>query len=68
MTGEVTVLGPDRQVISQHEITSGGMTPEQKALGSPQSTLVTHAEYKATTQIPLSKGDVMVINGDRLCV
>lgn len=42
---------------------SGNMTPEEKALGFPRSSLATHTEARAVKQIPLAPGDVMVING-----
>ncbi|QJW82249.1 hypothetical protein [Burkholderia glumae] len=42
---------------------SGNMTPEERALGFPQSSLATHTEARAVAQVPLKPGDHMVIDG-----
>lgn len=54
------VSGEQAVVCTLH---SGNMTPEEKALGFPRSSLATHIEARAAKQIPLAPGDVMVING-----
>jgi hypothetical protein len=47
----------------QNTFQSGGMTPDEAALGFPQSTLATHTEARATSQVPLDPGDSMLIEG-----
>jgi hypothetical protein len=65
MTADVVVTDENGNVVEVQEITSGGMTEEQKALGFPQSTLATHVEAKATSSIPLQPGQTMTIEADR---
>ena len=65
MHAVVTVIGPDGEIVSQQGVTSGGMTPEQAALGFPRSTLSTHVEAKSVDRIPLKEGQAMVIEADR---
>jgi hypothetical protein len=62
-TAKVTVTDPAGNVKFQDVLQSGGMTPEEAALGFPQSTLATHTEARATSQIPLEPGDSMLIEG-----
>ena len=54
----------DGKVISSGTLVSGDMTPEEAALGFPQSTLATHTEARAVKQYPLERGDVMEITGE----
>jgi hypothetical protein len=47
-------------------IHSGGierMTPEERALGFPRSTLATHTEARAVKRIQLQPGDILEIRG-----
>jgi hypothetical protein len=39
------------------------MTAAEKALGFPRSTLATHTEARAVSQIPMKPGEVMGIEG-----
>jgi hypothetical protein len=39
------------------------MTAVERALGFPRSSLATHTEARAARQIPLRKGDTMIIEG-----
>ncbi|MCA9644627.1 MAG: hypothetical protein KC492_28245, partial [Myxococcales bacterium] len=51
------------QVILQKELNSKNMTPEEKALGWPNSMFAAHTEARACRQIPLQPGDTMHIAG-----
>jgi RHS repeat-associated protein len=53
--------GGDR--VHREVFKSGNMTPEEKALGFPKSSLATHTEARATKGLPLSKGQKMQIIG-----
>jgi Pput_2613-like deaminase len=58
----VTVQREGEEVFSG-TFTSGGMTPEEAALGFPRSSLATHTEARAVRQVPLQAGDEMLIEG-----
>jgi RHS repeat-associated protein len=47
----------------QDTFQSRNMTPEEAALGFPKSSLATHTEARATSQVPLEAGDSMLIEG-----
>jgi hypothetical protein len=49
--------------VSRDVLKSGNMTPDEKALKFPKSTLATHTEARAMKNIPLSKGQRMEIFG-----
>ena len=59
----VRVCDKDGNLKFEGPFQSGNMTPEERALGFPKSTLATHTEYRAVNQVPLSQGDVMIIEG-----
>ena len=59
----VTVTDPAGNTKFQDTFQSGNMTPEEAALGFPQSSLATHTEARATRQVPLEPGDSMLIEG-----
>lgn len=61
-SAQVTVMR-EGQTIVDAPLRSGGMTPEEAALGFPKSTLATHTEARAVRQYPLRPGDVMTIRG-----
>jgi hypothetical protein len=61
-TAQVTVIRDGKTIVDK-PVTSGGMTPEEAALGFPKSTLATHTEARALRQFPLKRGDEMVIRG-----
>lgn len=61
-TASVTVTRGG-EVVSSGTEESGDMTPEEAALGFPQSTLATHTEARAVRHYPLEPGDIMEING-----
>jgi uncharacterized protein YukE len=61
-TAQVTVIRDGKTIVDK-PVTSGGMTPEEAALGFPKSTLATHTEARAMRQYPLKPGDQMVIRG-----
>jgi RHS repeat-associated protein len=63
-TATVTVTDSEGNLKYQDVLTSGNMTPEEAALGFPKSTLATHTEARATSQIPLDPGDQMLIQGE----
>jgi RHS repeat-associated protein len=62
-TATVTVTDSAGNVTFQDGFQSGNMTPEEAALGFPQSTLATHTEARAVSQVPLNPGDSMLIEG-----
>ena len=52
--------------LRHHErIVSGNMTPEEQALGFPRNTLASHTEARAIRNIPLHRGETMIITGQR---
>jgi RHS repeat-associated protein len=59
----VTVTDSAGNTKFQDTFQSGNMTPEESALGFPQSSLATHTEARATSQVPLEAGDSMLIEG-----
>jgi nucleic acid/nucleotide deaminase of polymorphic system toxin len=61
-TARVTVIRDGKTIVDK-PVTSGGMTPEEAALGFPKSTLATHTEARAMRNYPLKPGDQMVIRG-----
>lgn len=62
-TANVRVCDKDGKLKFEGPFQSGNMTPEERALGFPLSTLATHTEYRAVNQIPLDPGDIMIIEG-----
>jgi RHS repeat-associated protein len=58
-----SVTDPSGGVVSQGSVRSGGMTPDEAALGFPQNTLATHTERRALTQVDLAPGQTMNITG-----
>jgi hypothetical protein len=61
-TADVTVTRDGENVFTG-SFTSGNATPEEAALGFPQSSVATHSEARAVRQVPLQAGDQMTING-----
>ena len=59
----VTVTDASGEVVHTQPFASGNMTPEERALGFPRSTLATHTEARAVRQIALEPGQVMTIEG-----
>jgi hypothetical protein len=59
----VNVFDESGNRVHREVFTSGNMTPAEKALGFPQSTLATHTEARATKKVPLSAGQRMQIIG-----
>ena len=55
-SANVTVTDGSGKVISQQPFKIGNMTPAEKALGFPRSTLATHTEARAVSQVPLKSG------------
>ena len=51
------------QVISDRTLQSGNMTPQEKALGFPRSSLATHTENRAMRDPDLRSGDQVTIRG-----
>ncbi|GIW82862.1 MAG: hypothetical protein KatS3mg105_4669 [Gemmatales bacterium] len=50
--------------LRHHErIVSGNMTPEEKGLGFPRGSLASHTEARAIRNIPLRRGETMIITG-----
>ena len=62
-TALVNVFDSNGNRVSRDVLKSGNMTPSEKALGFPQSTLATHTEARAMKNIPLSEGQRMEIFG-----
>ena len=62
-TATVKVYDQDGNLILTKVFLSGNMTPSEYALGFPLSTLATHTEARAVTQIKLSAGQRMEIIG-----
>lgn len=50
--------------LSRGDYTSGDMTPEEAALGFPQSSLATHTERRILADTPLEAGDKLTIHGE----
>lgn len=61
-TARVTILDPKGNVLYSRELSSGQMTPAQKAMGFPKGSLDSHTEVKAT-RLPMRPGAYMVIEG-----
>ena len=59
----MVVTDSSGNVKSSTQFQSGNMTPAEKALGFPLSTLATHTEARATSQVHLEPGDTMTITG-----
>lgn len=59
----VNVFDETGSLISTESAQSGNMTPSEKALGFPQSTLATHTEARAVKKTPLQPGHRMEILG-----
>ena len=57
------VYDSNNNLIHSEPFQSGNMTPSEKALGFPQSTLATHTEARAVKKIPLEPGHRMEILG-----
>ncbi|MCE8958263.1 RHS repeat protein, partial [Phocaeicola vulgatus] len=62
-TATVSVYDKDGNLILTKVFTSGNMTPAERSLGFPKSTLATHTEARAVAQISLSAGQRMEIVG-----
>ena len=64
-TATATLFDSDGNVKAQGIWQSGNMTPEEKALGFPQSSLATHTEARITRELDqiASPGDKLVIDG-----
>ena len=58
-----SILIRDGKVVQRVEATSGGMTPEQKAMGFPKGMLDSHTEPKTLRAMNLEPGDTLVIKG-----
>ncbi|WP_249384137.1 RHS repeat-associated core domain-containing protein [Chitinivorax sp. B] len=58
-----TVRDSSGRIIRHERIVSGNMTPAEQALGFPKSTLASHTEARAVTNVPLNQGDSMTITG-----
>ena len=58
-----TVLRRNGREAGRTSLTSGNMTPEERALGFPRSMLATHTEARAVRRVPLQEGDVLEIRG-----
>jgi len=63
-TAEVIVTDAQGKIIGHQTLKSGNMTPEEAKLGFPRSTLATHTEARAVRNMPLKRGDTMVIKGE----
>lgn len=61
-TADVTVTRNGETVVDE-TLRSGGMSPEERALGFPRSSLATHTEARAVRRFPLRPGDSMTIRG-----
>jgi RHS repeat-associated protein len=59
----VLVRDAQGNIISHERIVSGNMTPEEKALGYPLSSLASHTEARAVRQNPLEMDQKMTITG-----
>jgi RHS repeat-associated protein len=62
-TAIVNVYDTNGNRVSRDILKSGNMTPDEKTLGFPESTLATHTEARAMKNIPLSEGQRMEIFG-----
>nr|WP_226377018.1 hypothetical protein [Pantoea stewartii] len=64
-TANATLFDSDGNIKAQGIWQSGNMTPEEKALGFPQSSLATHTEARITRELDqiASPGDKLVIDG-----
>ncbi|MCR1305179.1 MULTISPECIES: RHS repeat-associated core domain-containing protein, partial [unclassified Enterobacter] len=64
-TAHATLFDSEGNVKAQGIWQSGNMTPEEKALGFPQSSLATHTEARITRELDqiASPGDKLVIDG-----
>jgi RHS repeat-associated protein len=62
-TAIINVYDSSGNRVSRDVLKSGNMTPEEKALRFPKSTLATHTEARAMKQIPLGEGQRMEIFG-----
>lgn len=51
------------EVVQTEKLRSGNMTPDEKALGFPKSSLATHTENRATRKLDLKKGDQATFEG-----
>jgi len=58
-----TLLDMDGNVKSTGQWQSGNMTPDEAALGFPQSTLATHTEARITRSTIAEPGDTLLIEG-----
>ncbi len=63
-TATVEVINKNGNVKSCQTLQSGSMTPEEKELGFPRSTLATHTENRAMRQVDIASGDVVNISGE----
>ena len=61
----VTVRDANGNIISRERVVSGNMTPEEKALGFPKSTLASHTEARAVRNTQLQPGQTMTITGQK---
>jgi hypothetical protein len=59
----VQVRDATGSLIVHERLVSGSMTPEEKALRFPRSTLASHTEARAVRNISLQPEDVMIITG-----
>jgi hypothetical protein len=55
----------DGVVVFEKEYDSTNMTPEEAALGYPQSVKAAHTEARACREIKLLPGDTLIIHGER---
>ncbi len=62
-TATVRVFDTDGTMVHESVRKSGDMTPEEKALGFPKSSLATHTEARAVKHTPLTAGQRMEIIG-----
>jgi RHS repeat-associated protein len=53
------------EVVFEKDYDSANMTPEEKALGFPQSMKAAHTEARACREVTLLPGDIMHIHGAR---
>ena len=59
----VTVRDADGAIVSHDRVVSGNMTPDEEALGFPNSSLASHTEARAVRSTSLESGQSMTITG-----
>lgn len=60
----ITITDSSGNLKSSEVFTSGNMTPNEKALGFPKSTLATHTENRAMRESDIAQGDSVLIEGE----